>query len=217
MQKKLKIDVICAHCENLGNDPIIFSSYTSKKVANDEKNSKNPGSLTWTCAMEFLQTGKNDAGIEQFAMIMNMLPFSKSSFVEYELSSVAIKKIESILDEACAVVKNTYTRLPTNQSSLEDCVNITVSYDGTWLPRGHTSKFGIGCVIDGTTGYVIDYEVMWKYCHPCTTAREELGKDTPEFNFWMEVHMNECNVNHSGSSGSMEMALEILWRRSDTR
>ncbi|GBN10289.1 hypothetical protein AVEN_54458-1 [Araneus ventricosus] len=31
--------------------------------------------------------------------------------------------------------------------------NIAVTFDGTWLTRGHTSQTGIGCVIDMLTGY----------------------------------------------------------------
>ncbi|GFW50281.1 uncharacterized protein TNCV_4696981 [Trichonephila clavipes] len=41
-------------------------------------------------------------------------------------------------------------------------VDISVSFDGSWLTRGHTSLIGIVGVIDILTGYVIDFEVMCK-------------------------------------------------------
>ncbi|GFX89784.1 uncharacterized protein TNCV_2245841 [Trichonephila clavipes] len=44
----------------------------------------------------------------------------------------------------------------------KDIVDIGVSYDGSWLTKGHTSNIGLGCVIDLLTGFVIDYEVMSK-------------------------------------------------------
>ena len=43
-------------------------------------------------------------------------------------------------------------------------LELAVSYDGTWMKRGHTSKFGCCAVIDVETGLVIDFHVMSLYC-----------------------------------------------------
>ncbi|GFV43319.1 uncharacterized protein TNCV_10171 [Trichonephila clavipes] len=43
-----------------------------------------------------------------------------------------------------------------------EITDLSVSFDGTWLTRGHTSLIGVGCVIDMLTGYVVDFEVMSK-------------------------------------------------------
>ncbi|GFW14601.1 uncharacterized protein TNCV_1635221 [Trichonephila clavipes] len=48
-------------------------------------------------------------------------------------------------------IKNVYE----NGAEITD---LSVSFDGTWLTRGHTSLIGVGCVIDMLTGYVVDFE-----------------------------------------------------------
>ncbi|GFT10850.1 uncharacterized protein TNCV_1944711 [Trichonephila clavipes] len=35
--------------------------------------------------------------------------------------------------------------------------DIDVTFDGTWLTRGHSSQIGLGCVIDLLTGFVMDF------------------------------------------------------------
>ncbi|GFU86721.1 uncharacterized protein TNCV_4966661 [Trichonephila clavipes] len=93
--------------------------------------------------------------------------------------------------------------------------DITVSYDGTWQKRGHSSLYGIGIVIDILTGLVIDYEILSKYCPECTTAKRDLGENSAEYSMWYKSHQEECSKNYVGSSNAMEVkAAEILWKRS---
>ncbi|GFV85141.1 uncharacterized protein TNCV_4171941 [Trichonephila clavipes] len=64
------------------------------------------------------------------------------------------------------------------------------------------------------TGLVIDYEILSKYCTECTAAVRDLSGDSPDFAIWYEGHKSECQINHTGSSSSMEMeAAAILWQR----
>ena len=46
-----------------------------------------------------------------------------------------------------------------------DVLDISVSFDGTWLTRGHSSHIGVGCVVDLLTGLCLDAHVMCTYCH----------------------------------------------------
>ncbi|GFW71444.1 uncharacterized protein TNCV_3459701 [Trichonephila clavipes] len=62
---------------------------------------------------------------------------------------------ENIFVEIHREIKNVYE----NGAEIAD---LSVSFDGTWLTRGHTSLIGVGCVIDMLTGYVVDFEVMSK-------------------------------------------------------
>ncbi|GFY76923.1 uncharacterized protein TNIN_318041 [Trichonephila inaurata madagascariensis] len=62
-----------------------------------------------------------------------------------------------------------------------DIVDIGVSYDGSWLTRGHTSNIGVGCIIDLLTGFVIDYEVMSKLCGKWEQTKFALKEDTAKF------------------------------------
>ncbi|GBN05174.1 hypothetical protein AVEN_230511-1 [Araneus ventricosus] len=105
-----------------------------------------------------------------------------------------------------------------------DIIDIGVSYDGSWLTRGHTSNTGVGCVIDLLTGFVIDFEVMSNVCmklcmrcEECQQTKLALGEDTAEFPFWYEGHRDFCSITHVGSSGSMEVKAAIkLWERSES-
>ncbi|GFS87743.1 uncharacterized protein TNCV_4213711 [Trichonephila clavipes] len=93
--------------------------------------------------------------------------------------------------------------------------DLSVSFDGTWLTRGHTSLIGAGCVKDMLTGYVVDFEVMSKVYRHCSVAKNKLGQSSAEFSIWYEGHKSECDINHLGSSTSMEMEAALtLWKRS---
>ncbi|GFS68675.1 uncharacterized protein TNCV_1958921 [Trichonephila clavipes] len=80
----------------------------------------------------------------------------------------------------------------------KDIVDIEVSYDGSWLTRGHTSNIGVGCVIDLLTGFVIDYEVMSKRCGECEQIIFELEEDSAEFRIWYEGHQDVSRATHVG-------------------
>ena len=41
-------------------------------------------------------------------------------------------------------------------TAAEDVLNISVSFDGTWLTHGHSSHIGVGYVVDLLTGLCID-------------------------------------------------------------
>ncbi|GFU50996.1 uncharacterized protein TNCV_4461891 [Trichonephila clavipes] len=99
----------------------------------------------------------------------------------------------------------------------KDIVDIGVSYDGSWLTRGHTSNIGVGCVIDLLTGFVIDYEVMSKRCGECEQTKFALEEDSADFRIWYEGHQDVCSATHVGLSGAMEVnAAAKLWERSES-
>ena len=96
-----------------------------------------------------------------------------------------------------------------------DTVEIAVSYDGTWSKRGYTANFGVGFIISIDTGEVLDYDFESKLCMECTTAKQDLGEDTAEFNMWFIGHQEHCTQTHVGSSGSMECSIaKKIWQRS---
>ncbi|GFW15752.1 uncharacterized protein TNCV_3582501 [Trichonephila clavipes] len=116
--------------------------------------------------------------------------------------------LKTYLRKSTEKLKNVYE----NGAEITD---LSVSFDGTWLTRGHTSLIGVGCVIDMLTGYVVDFEVMSKVCRHCSVAKNKLGQSSAEFSIWYEGHKSECDINHLGSSTSMEMEAALtLWKRS---
>ncbi|GFW82252.1 uncharacterized protein TNCV_3817331 [Trichonephila clavipes] len=97
----------------------------------------------------------------------------------------------------------------------QEIIDVSVSYDGTWQKRGHTSNLGLGIIIDILSGLVLDFEVLSKYCHNCVVAGRDMGVDWAEFHIWQKGHADECDKNFDGTSGTMEMhAALIMWRRS---
>ncbi|GFW54022.1 uncharacterized protein TNCV_3828301 [Trichonephila clavipes] len=116
------------------------------------------------------------------------------------------------------VSKNKFFKAPfdVNMRIVQD---IGVSYDGSWLTRGHTSNIGIGvgCVIDLLTGFVIDYEVMSKRCGECEQTKFALEEDSAECLIWYEGHQDICSATHVGSSGALEANAAVkLWERSES-
>lgn len=163
----------------------------------------------------FKHIGKGYAAIEKFCMVMNMPVFSSKTYRNCEsIISSAYKSVKTtMMSTVYQKVKQAYGDL--NAPDAQNIVDVAVSFDGTWLTRGHSSLFGVSCVIDLQTGYALDYQVMSKICRFCQNARRDLG-DSAEFFFWYEGHKNECSLNHMGSANSMELAAaEILWKRSE--
>ncbi|GFU26918.1 uncharacterized protein TNCV_1914261 [Trichonephila clavipes] len=49
---------------------------------------------------------------------------------------------------------------------------LTVSGDGTWKTRGHSSLIGVCTVIGAETGKVLDREVLSSFCKGCDSVKE---------------------------------------------
>lgn len=81
--------------------------------------------------------------------------------------------------------------------------DITVSGDGSWKTRGHTSQIGICAVIGAQTGKVVDVEVLSLTCRGCDTWKG-VRSGSP-YEEWKKQHSEKCLKNHSGSSGKMEV------------
>ncbi|GFU90966.1 uncharacterized protein TNCV_4922971 [Trichonephila clavipes] len=160
----------------------------------------------------FSNIGKGCFAIEKFCRAVSVSPFSLIIYSKYTklLHTAYGIAAETLQSEVHSELRKAY-EAPTDVP----VVDINVSFNGSWLTRGHTSLIGIACVIDILTGYVIDFEVMCKVCRNCSVAKGELGESRAEYDIWFEGHRKDCDINHSGSSTSMEMeAALILWERS---
>ncbi|GFU73340.1 uncharacterized protein TNCV_4731571 [Trichonephila clavipes] len=65
-----------------------------------------------------------------------------------------------------------------DEKTVIEIIDVSVSYDGTWQKRGHTSNLGLGIIIDILSGLVLDFEVLSKYCHNCVVAGRDMGVDS---------------------------------------
>ncbi|GFX50211.1 uncharacterized protein TNCV_2782331 [Trichonephila clavipes] len=113
------------------------------------------------------------------------------------------------LNDVRSQVKSAYQ----SNSAITD---IDVTFDGTWLTRGHSSQIGVGCVIDLLTRFVMDFEIMSKRCIECEHAKSGLGENSAEFHAWYEGHISSRAINHVGSSCAIEQEAALkLWQRSE--
>lgn len=60
-------------------------------------------------------------------------------------------------------------------------LNIDVSFDGTWLTRGHKSHIGATFVIDISSGLALEFEVLSNFCRPCSINKKKKDKSFDEW------------------------------------
>ena len=72
---------------------------------------------------------------------------------------------------------------------------------------GHNSLLGATLLISVDNGWVLDYSVKSKTCSVC----KQYPNPTAE---WKENHAPDCEINHIGSSGSMERGDVEMFLRS---
>ena len=81
----------------------------------------------------------------------------------------------------------------------DDVLDISVSFDGIWLTRGHSSHIGVGCVGDLLTGLCTDAHVTCTYCQVCESTGKKLLQEKPmEYAGWLVQHLPKCDKNSDG-------------------
>ncbi|KAK3742326.1 hypothetical protein RRG08_028238 [Elysia crispata] len=128
---------------------------------------------------------------------------------------------DQVFSTAVTFVRREHIRQYALDVGEEDIIDISVSFDGSWLTRGHKSLIGIGCVIDVLTGLILDGHVCSLHCHICAQSGAFVKRETPHrYERWRQEHIasGECTINFEGTSGLMEVkAAEVLWSRSVKR
>lgn len=112
-------------------------------------------------------------------------------------------------------VREVHTKQDTAVVQSGEKIDVGVGYDGTWMTRGHKSHIQAGFVIDVTTGFVLDFDIISNYCKSCSTNKKKKTKES--FEAWQEtVHAGQCQANFDGLSGRMEAECAVrLWGRSE--
>ena len=121
------------------------------------------------------ETGLSYAALCKFCAVSGK-PMAKS--VCQKKKKEQAKVVGMIVGSGEDSLKQTVERLKAAHVDLDPDFDgcITVSFDGSWHKRGHTSKYGLGVVIDALTGLVMDHEVLNKYCHACNWNKTVLGE-----------------------------------------
>jgi len=81
---------------------------------------------------------------------------------------------------------------------------LTVSGDGTWKKRGFSSLFGVLTLIGKYSKQVHDTCVKSSFCAGCSMWKTKRNSNPLGYEEWLSSHEN-CSINHSGSSGKMEI------------
>ena len=187
------------------------------KVKSKEKCTSFELNLQTTLAFTYVGMGFKDA--EKFAMVLGIVYPSKQGFADMKkvIHKASVETVQKCLEKARSLSKKFYLDISVEDgNSKKDCVEGIVSYDGSWLTRGHKSKYGFAAAIDYGSGFVLDYEVLSKFCLVCSKAKIDLGGDSPDFAVWFQGHEKYCSQNHHESSGAMErVAAEKIWKRTE--
>ena len=206
------LETFCTSCQAVLNETL----------SSDELDGpgNKPHVVTRQVVAASMDMGVGHAGVVKLCRYLDMPSLHHKTFGKHaravcDASKLAVTRVfASVAD----VVRRAYCDLDSTIGN-DDIVDMTVSFDGSWMTRGHKSLYGIGCVVDVMTGLVLDMAVLSLYCQRCAYASRRLGgKATAAFQRWFADHREECQQNYHGSSGGMEKAAaELLWRRSVDR
>lgn len=184
-----KMEISCDSCGTL------CTVRNSRMVGKQQKASDI--NRRFTFAMRSI--GKGYAECSAFCGVMDM---------PHPVSQTTYNKINEIICDATHhVAEASMKRAVDEEKKLVGSSDITVSGDGTWKTRGHSSRFGVSTIIGGETGKALDRYVASSYCKGCESLKA--FSSTEDFLERKTEHEKTCNKNHSGSSGQMEVSAMI--------
>lgn len=194
----MKINIYCNSCG-------LLSSTKNSKMVGKMQNASDLN-RRFFLAMRFI--GKGHAEAKTFCGIMDLPP---------PVTQKSYDKIVSHIHAATNIVaEKSMQKAAEEEIKVTGSSNITVSGDGTWKTRGHSSRFGATTVIGGETGKVIDRYVSSAYCKGCETAKD-IVTDEARIK-WKNQHAKVCSKNHSGSAAQMEVnGMVSMFSRSEEK
>ena len=200
-----KLGLVCrleTFCTSCGE---VLNSTLSSDQLDGAETGKQPHHVTRQVVAATMDMGVGHAGVVKLCRYLDMPPVHHKTFARHAQAVCDASKLAvvHVFASAADVVRRAYRSLDTS-IGVDDFINLTVSFDGSWMTRGHKSLYGIGCVVDVFTGLVLDMAVLSLYCQRCAYASRRLGgKATAAFQDWFTVHEDECQQNYHGSSGGM--------------
>ena len=203
----LSLQLKCTSCYSVFSD-----NFTSPRAGAEHVH--HPLEVNDRFVLFFERSWFGSCGPNKFCAVFGIKPMNKAVYQKKQnrIIDVMVDSADTILCETVARVVEAYTETDADFNG-----NITVSFDGSWHKRGHTSNYGFGAVIDVLTGLVVDYEVLSKYYGACTWNGTVLGKESAAFLESKENH-TDCCVNYTGSSNAMEVEMaKRLWSRSEQK
>jgi hypothetical protein len=176
----LQLAFVCSNCANVTN------LHSSPKLPNSRRFEINV-----RLAIGGTLSGIGYSGVKKLLGVMNLPPPIKEEYYSraqtYIMDHVSRAQQESM---AAAV----------SEAVLEGGGNkqLTVSGDGAWLTRGHTSAHGIAALCSTTQcPKILDANWLSKRCSKCQGAESFRHKDPELFEMYKEIH--DCQVNYEGT------------------
>ena len=211
------IETFCSDCNE-----VVASTYTSSHVNDDERSTF---SVNQAAVFGAMRADHGPYEHANYCESLNMPSLCKAAFrdIQHTFYKHNDEAHSSVSKTAIDIVKEHYSQLPvvarSSSSSIspssdadqvpteyppvgEDGIfNLTVSYDGSWQTRGHTSNVGVVAVIEADTGIVIDTHAMSNFCQECADTGEYQKRTNPDtYPRWLENHKaNGCDQNYQGN------------------
>ena len=145
--------------------------------------------------------GLNDAGgtnqtLSGFCAMLDMPRISDATYSQHSktLLTDAVDIADQCIPTAAAQTRKLYDTSP------DDIIDITISYDCTWSKRGFTSFLGIVFDVCVESGKVLDYHVLSKTCDSRRFLKGCEKSNTESYSAFMQNHGHNCDINHSGIS-----------------
>lgn len=113
------------------------------------------------------------AGLSQFCAVMNLPPpVAKEAYKKHliQIEKATKSNAEEVMKDAAKRLREKVLIEHPDDIEMdgeEKIANVSVTVDGTWQKRGHSSKIGVVFVISVETGEILDYEVKSLFCHEC--------------------------------------------------
>lgn len=100
------------------------------------------------------------------------------------------------------------------EQEVEMTTDLSVSGDGSWQKREFSSLYGVCSLIGVHSKKIVDINIKSSYCKQCKVWAKK--KDTEEYNDWKIEHESNCQSNHEGSAGKMEVdAIKEMFNKSE--
>ncbi|XP_028966504.1 uncharacterized protein LOC108863812 [Galendromus occidentalis] len=150
-----------------------------------------------------------------FCTLMELRPFHQEN---YDGACSDIGKAAANVAKICMEkASREELQRTTEARAFQDPRAVAVSVDCAWARRGFSSLFGPVAVVGERSNKVLDVTVKSLHFSICPRWRSD--QESAEFDDLMEEHSPECQINHEGSSGSMESrgAVELFQRSLETR
>lgn len=136
-------------------------------------------------------------GLMKQCSVLGVPHFSERVYQKYKtvICSTVSSKFQNYQNRAVEAIFKFYGE----ELDIHPCDNgildIDVSFDGSWMTRGHKSRIGVAFVVDCNTEIVVDLAVLSTYCHSCTLLARQHTRNSiseEEFRKRREEHKENC-------------------------